>query len=631
MAKRRRRAQRRAASAPARSDVDLQRALRESEARFRSLTNLSSDWYWEQDAEYRFTRLEGRQVTGGDESLRARLIGARRGESGLAVDGGWDAHRAILQARLPFHDLLMWRERPDGTLRYMLVSGEPVLTPDGDFAGYRGVGRDVTAQKRAELLLRLEHRVAQLLAQAEDAGSGLREVIRAVCEAENWACGRYFRVDESGEVLRFDDAWCVPEPAFEQFVARSRPLTYRAGEGLFGQVLQWGAAVWSADTRKDPRVREKSLAEGTGVRGAFAFAVVAEGRTIGVLSFSSPKLREPDERLLAASRVIGSQIGQFLARKYAEESLRQSEARFRALTQLSSDFFWETDDSHRFTQLVHGPNYPGEFMGPAALGKAAWEVPAESPDEAGWASVRATFERHEPLRDFEFARRIGGAVRYFSVSGEPRFAADGTFLGYRGVGRDTTDVALARERISSLAYTDPLTGLANRTSLAPSLEQAIARTRRQESRLAVLFIDLDGFKPVNDACGHDAGDELLIEMARRLRQHLRTTDLVARLGGDEFLVVLERVPDKASVEIVARKVLAEVGRPCTFAGKEMRVTGSIGISVLPDDAVDAAALMKHADQAMYAAKQAGKNTLRVYTAAPAANESGERPSAADSG
>jgi diguanylate cyclase (GGDEF)-like protein/PAS domain S-box-containing protein len=629
MAKRGGRAKRRAGGAPARSSAYWERALRESEARFHSITHLSSDWYWEQDAEYRFTRLEGRHVTGGDESLRARLMGVRRWESGLAVEGGWQEHHAMLEARLPFHDVLMWRERPDGTLRYMRVSGEPVFTPEGAFTGYRGVGRDVTAEKRAELLLRLEHRVAQVLAQAEDSASGLRELIRAVCESENWACGRYFRVDDEG-VLRFADAWCVPEPAFEQFVAQSRPLAYRAGEGLFGQVLQYGAAVWSADTRKDPRVREKSLAESTGVRGAFAFAVLAEGRTIGVLSFGSPKLREPDERLLAASRVIGSQIGQFLARKQAEESLRESEARFRALTQLSSDFFWETDDAHRFTQLVHGPNYPDAYMGRAALGKTAWDIPSVSPEEAGWAALRATFERRGPIREFEFARRVADGVRYFCVSGEPRFGGDRTFLGYRGVGRDTTEIALARERISSLAYTDPLTGLANRTSLAPALDQAVSRMRRRNGKLAVIFIDLDGFKAVNDAHGHDTGDELLIEVAGRLRKHLRAADLVARLGGDEFLVVLEDVQGPAPVEIVAKKLLGELARPFTCGGHELQVTGSIGISVLPDDAVDASALMKHADQAMYSAKQAGKNTLRFFTAAPAANEA-ERPSAADSG
>ena len=169
--------------------------------------------------------------------------------------------------------------------------------------------------------------------------------------------------------------------------------------------------------------------------------------------------------------------------------------------------------------------------------------------------------------------------------------------------------------MSSLAFTDPLTGLANRTSLGASLEQAVNRARRRSSsKIAVLYIDLDGFKQVNDVHGHDTGDALLVETAQRLRKHLRSSDLIARHGGDEFLVVLEDLQDLRPVEIVAKKLLAELGRPYALAGQELGVTASIGISVLPDDAVDARTLLKHADTAMYAAKQAGKNTMSSLAA-----------------
>jgi diguanylate cyclase (GGDEF)-like protein/PAS domain S-box-containing protein len=603
--------------------TDAQRELRESEARWRALTNLSSDWYWELDAQYRFTRLEGRNVAGGDPHLQQRLIGQRRWDTGLEVEGGWEAHRAALDARQPFHDVLMWRPVADGGVRYMRVSGEAVINADGSFAGYRGVGRDVTAEKRAEQILRLEHEVARLLAAAEDVAGGLRGVLRTVCESEGFACGRYFRLD--GEVLRFQDAWSIGLPAIQPFMERSRGFVFRPGEGLTGTVWQSGEAVWSHDITRDPRVRDRKDWEGTGLRGGFAFASVAEGRITGVLNFSSLKAREPDQRLLAASRVIGSQVGQFLQRKQAEDGLRESEARWRALTQLSSDFYWETDAAHRFTQLVYGPGYLPPEMGRGVIGKASWELACERPDEAGWAAHRARLDEHKPFRDFEFARRMpDGVVRYLSVSGDPRFAPDGAFIGYRGVGRDITEIALARERIASLAYSDPLTGLANRTSLMPALEQAVQRARRKNARLAVVFLDLDGFKQINDVYGHDAGDALLIELAGRLRDNLRASDLIARLGGDEFLVVLEEVQDPEPVEVVAKKLLLETVRPYALPGARASVTASIGISMFPDDAADAIALMKHADIAMYAAKQAGKNTCRFYSPGPAANEPAEQ-------
>jgi diguanylate cyclase (GGDEF)-like protein len=286
---------------------------------------------------------------------------------------------------------------------------------------------------------------------------------------------------------------------------------------------------------------------------------------------------------------------------------------------MSSDFFWETDVQHRFLDMVHGPSY-SRSMG-RVVGHAAWDLPSTHPDAAGWAAIRATMDAHQPFRDFEFGRPWpDGTVRYFSVNGDPHFAPDGSFLGYHGVGRDITDIALARERIASLAYHDALTGLDNRTSLTPALEKAVERTRRRGSRLAGLFLDLDGFKEINDLYGHDAGDRLLVEVAARLRGTLRSSDPVARLGGDEFFVVLEDVNDRAPVERVAQKLLASVQRPYELGGATAAVTMSIGISVFPDDAPDAASLIKHADAAMYSAKQAGKNAYRFFTSSPAANE-----------
>jgi diguanylate cyclase (GGDEF)-like protein/PAS domain S-box-containing protein len=365
----------------------------------------------------------------------------------------------------------------------------------------------------------------------------------------------------------------------------------------------------------------QTLTRGTGIRGACVFPVVSAGKCLAVLAFTAQEVRTPDQRLLRAASVIGAQIGQFLQRKSAEESLRESEARFRSLTQMSSDFFWETDEAHRFTQLVHGPDYLPPEMSRGVIGKAAWELPCESPDEGGWVAHRTRLDEHKPFRDFEFARRMpDGVVRYLSISGDPRFTPEGAFTGYRGVGRDITEIALARERIASLAYSDPLTGLANRTSLMPALDQAVQRARRKNAKLAVIFLDLDGFKQINDAYGHDAGDALLIELAGRLRDNLRASDLVARLGGDEFLVVLEEVQDHEPVEIVANKLLVETVRPYRLPGAQASVTASIGISIFPDDAADAVALMKHSDIAMYAAKQAGKNTCRFYSSGPAAND-----------
>jgi len=581
-----------------------ERVLRASAARFRSLTQLSADWYWEQDAEFRLTHMSS--YVGGKSGLDASAyLGRRRWEQPALnlTEADWERHRAQLERREPFRDFEIQRAASDGHSVWLSLSGEPVFDDRGRFKGYRGVGRDVTAQKRAEQMLRLEHQVAHALAGEHERNEVVRAVIRAVCEVEGWACGRYFRLDEASGLLRFQDAWCVADPVVRQFVERSRTITLRPGEGLSGNAWQSGEPIWSQDTVRDPRVQHKTLWEGSGLHGGFAFAVVAEGSVIGVLTFSSQAVREPDQRLVQAARVIGSQIGQFLKRKQAEESQRESELRFRSLVQMSSDFFWETDAQDRFTEMVHGPNYVDTVAGA---------------DEAGWGELRGMFQARAPFRDFEFGRPWpDGSIRYFSVSGEPRFAAEGAFLGYRGVGRDITEIALARERIASLAYSDPLTGLANRTSLSPALEQAVERARRRGAKLAGVFMDLDGFKQINDAHGHDIGDGLLVDVARRLRTVLRASDFVARLGGDEFFVVIEEVHDVPAVDGIARKLLSELLEPYELAGgKRAQITASLGVSVFPDDAGDAQALMKHADMAMYAAKEAGKNSYRFYPVEP---------------
>jgi len=591
--------------------------IRESEARFRALTELSSDWYWEQDADFRFSRLEGRHPQTIDRDLAQRLMGQTRWSGGLECEGGWRAHRAALERREPFYNVLMWRRGRHGGLRYVRVSGEPVLDADGRFRGYRGVGREVTDEKRAEIMLRLEHEVAHALAACERSEEGIRTVLRAVCEAENLPCGRYFALDDAAQLLRFQQAWHVADPDIERFVEDSRELTYTLGQGFVGATWKNAEALWSTNPQADPRGYPRALGAAAGIESVFAFPALADGRTLGVLVFTGKEPRAPDERLLQSARVIGSQVGRFLRSRQVEASLRESEARFRSLTQMSTDFYWETDAEHRVLAVSHNPSYrPTEKI----IGSRRWEVPYLGAEEI-WSAHRAQLDAHQPFRDFEFARPLAdGSVRYLSISGEPRFADDGRFLGYRGVGRDVTEIALARERIASLAYSDPLTGLANRTSLGPALEQAVQRSRRRGSKLALIFLDLDGFKPINDAHGHAAGDSLLVEVAARLRAHLRAGDMVARLGGDEFVVVLEEVQDLTPVETVSKKLLGEMRRPFDLPGAQVGVTASIGISVFPDDAADAGALVQHADSAMYAAKQAGKDCLAFYTSGPAANE-----------
>jgi diguanylate cyclase (GGDEF)-like protein/PAS domain S-box-containing protein len=296
------------------------------------------------------------------------------------------------------------------------------------------------------------------------------------------------------------------------------------------------------------------------------------------------------------------------------ESLRLSESRLSSLLSLSADWIWEQDANLRFTYVSDGIEAatgvaPSRLLGRNRLSEGSFNAKPEA-----LAAYQACIEGRKAFREFTYGlTSADGVQRFVRISGEPVFDESGTFLGYRGVGRDVTQTALAELKVQELACFDSLTGLPNRNMFFAELDRMVARARRQEQGFAVCYIDLDRFKTINDTLGHDAGDELLKVMAGRLRGTVRESDLVARLGGDEFVVVLEGGGGAADISGVAQKMLATIGEPLTVHGRGLDVTGSIGISVFPADGEDAATLLKHADAAMYLAKERGKNNIQFYT------------------
>lgn len=208
--------------------------------------------------------------------------------------------------------------------------------------------------------------------------------------------------------------------------------------------------------------------------------------------------------------------------------------------------------------------------------------------------------------------------------------------------RDITELKQAQKRLKKLAHYDGLTSLPNRLFFQDFLDKAIRRNLRHGRLLAVMFVDLDLFKDVNDSLGHRAGDELLIIVARRLRECTRYEDFVARLSGDEFSIILTEIGAARDAEVAARRVVASLNRPLDLAGKTIRTSASLGIAVMPNDGGSADDLLDHADKAMYLAKERGRNTFATYAevgdrdpldethhARPAARTGKEDPGGAD--
>lgn len=422
--------------------------------------------------------------------------------------------------------------------------------------------------------------------------------------------------------------------------------------------------------------------------------------------------------------------------KAMQEALHDSEERFRSLTQMSADWYWEQDENYRFTEISGGAAYEQvKAISEQTIGKTRWEVLSGHDDPEALARHRERIEKRKPFRNFEFSIPAeDGLVRTISISGEPHFDAEGRFTGYRGVGSDVTERKRIEEelRLAAMVYEssseamsvtgadgqvitvnpaftqitgwaaeevvghrvrifnidlemfktiktaidtvghwhgelwnhrkngdvypalisintifdkngqpyryvslfsditnrkqteeliwrqanfDALTRLPNRSMFHERVGQEIKKARRAGTQLALLFIDLDRFKEVNDTLGHDTGDHLLLEAAQRIVACVRETDAVARLGGDEFTVLLAGLAngDNVIVERIARSMLESLATPFLLGEEEIYVSASIGITLYPDDADNIDEMFRNADQAMYLSKNLGRNRYSYFT------------------
>ena len=296
----------------------------------------------------------------------------------------------------------------------------------------------------------------------------------------------------------------------------------------------------------------------------------------------------------------------FSKRNRLIEKLDRKQKRFHTLAAMSADWFWEQDENFRFVRVSKELDERG--LAPDDLiGKARWDfVTDRTMDE--WIAHRALLEAHQPFHNFEYCIIDGtGNQRCMSISGEPMFDESGRFAGYQGVGRDITEKRQFEERIQQMAQYDTLTQLPNRLLFNDRLSHAISMAKRENRQFALLYFDLDRFKPVNDRYGHDAGDQLLQMVATRVSYLLRESDTIARIGGDEFVVLLPAIVSREDAVEVANRIIVALTSPYTLDGIEEKISigVSIGIALYPKDGADRDALIKSADAAMYKSKCVG--------------------------
>ncbi|WP_373018743.1 PAS domain S-box protein [Thiomicrorhabdus sp.] len=298
--------------------------------------------------------------------------------------------------------------------------------------------------------------------------------------------------------------------------------------------------------------------------------------------------------------------------KKTQESLRQSEEKFRTLLESTSDWIWEINRQGIYTYVSPQVESLLGYTPQEVLGKSPLEfMPPQEAENAGKEFLKVV-EKLQPIQMLENTNtHKDGRLKVLETSGVPYFDADGAFMGYRGIDRDITERKQAELQIQHMAHYDTLTNLPNRALFLDRLNQELARAKREQLQFALLFIDLDHFKEINDTLGHAMGDLLLQEVSKRLQASVRQMDTVARIGGDEFTVVITDIKTNSGAANVAQKIIDSLTDPFNLNGNERNIGCSIGIALYPEEGENSETLLKRADMAMYCAKKQ-RNTYRFF-------------------
>jgi diguanylate cyclase (GGDEF)-like protein/PAS domain S-box-containing protein len=606
-----------------------ERALRDSEARARLIVDAASDafvatdeadviieWNAQAAALFGWTRDEvlGRDLADLVIPERNRARHRRRVASYLAT-----ADAPALSERVERE--VVHREGHEFVVELTI---SPVLTETGHT--FNIFMHDITERQRSARYLATEHAVSRVLLESPTLEEARPRVLAAFAEGLGWAIGGWWARD--GADLRCESLWSAPAIAADPFEQATRELRLAPGTGLPGRVWATGMVQVIPVLSEDPDFRRARTAARTGVTAAIGVPLVSHGEVVAVIEFfatSGLHLRDELGDMMAR---LGERVAQYIERKDAEDQLREAEERFRRAF----------EDAGTGMALIGVGELEGRIL---EVNDALCASTRYSRKELLATRILAITHPEDTADTQELVRRVvdgelssvRGETRLLDATGEIVWMAFITSVIRDGEGRalyrlaqlqDITERKRFEGQLQHLADHDPITTLFNRRRFEEELGRELAAARRYGTGGAVIALDLDNFKYVNDTLGHSAGDELIASVAEILSGRLRRTDIVARLGGDEFAVVLPHVDEEEALS-VANDLLAAIRNDAvvTTAKGSRRATASIGIALFGSvpDPLTGEELLIEADIAMYDAKEAGRDQACVYDAGSSRQQS----------